>query len=132
MTPTIIAHLEDDIALRDIVRIQVAHLAEDVRLVQFETAEKLMRTLERHDRPHVDCFLLDIRLSGEMDGRQVAEWLREGGYNSPVFITSGFDTIPEDWLETWACDWVEKPTDRAKLEQIVLPAARAYRQGQSL
>jgi DNA-binding NtrC family response regulator len=128
MSRMVVVHLEDDLSLQNILSAQMAHVTANVELGQFETGERLLETLERHHAPHVDCFLIDIRLSGQLDGCAVAEAIRKMGYNAPIIITSAFDVLAQEWLEEWNCDWVEKPIDVARLQNAILPQVDRYHQ----
>jgi DNA-binding response OmpR family regulator len=125
MEKILVYHLEDDVALRNIIGLQITHLTQGVELVQFTTGDEIMAALEQELLP-IDLFLLDVRVPGELNGNDVAVKARQMGYDCPIIITSAFTAPPAKWLKEWRCDWMVKPTHALDLQQKVIPHARNY------
>jgi DNA-binding response OmpR family regulator len=120
-----VIHLEDDTPLQNIISIYIAHLAKDVVLFQYDGSDTLLESIQQSN-PDVDLFLLDIRVPGELDGRGVAQKVRELGYDCPIIITSAYEVPEREWLQEYKCEWMIKPTHAIELQKRVIPLARQY------
>ncbi len=77
------------------------------------------------DRHHVDLILLDIMMP-HMDGYEFVETLREGGFETPVIMTTAKETMPDKRraFGLGADDYMVKPIDE---EELLLRVAALLR-----
>jgi DNA-binding NtrC family response regulator len=66
---------------------------------------------------HLDVLLLDVRLSGPMDGHAVLQHVRRIDPELPVLIITGYGTIEQavSAMKDGAADYIVKPVDNARL-----------------
>lgn len=78
------------------------------------------QALEQLDEANPDLVLMDIQLSGELDGIETTEKIEEG-YSVPVVFLTAYsnpDTI-ERARETGAVAYLVKPLDKDDLDSII-------------
>ncbi|GAB4514345.1 MAG: hypothetical protein OHK0046_16310 [Anaerolineae bacterium] len=108
-----ILYVEDNQANASLVqRIAKAGNHEFINYVDAETA------LAEFDSLNPDIVIVDLRLAGQMDGLELVQHLRNGGYDLPVVVMTAYATDGErDYFLAAGCDeFLVKP---ASVNQIV-------------
>jgi two-component system, OmpR family, response regulator MprA len=109
--PPRILVVEDDRALRDILRFALADAGWDV-----EVAENGQHGLSRLAATHPDALILDVGLP-DIDGLALCRRLRRAGNRVPVLMVSARADIDHriDGLDAGADDYLPKPFDMGEL-----------------
>lgn len=79
--------------------------------------------------PTCGCLLLDIEMPG-INGLELQERLRQGGFHLPVIFITGHGTVPMSVqaMKKGAMDFVQKPFDSLALIEIIHQAIAHSRQ----
>lgn len=117
-----VVHLEDEGALKQVIKDLINVLEKDIDLFQFSTSKDVLDFVN-NDRD-IALFILDIRVPGNMDGMQLAEKLRELKFTCPIVMASAYTDPPTDWLNKWDCVYFPKPLHALQLQTKILPLAR--------
>lgn len=108
--------VEDDEAVRDVVIQQLQSLQLDV-----SAAADANKALEicREDEKGFDVFLLDVILSGGMNGRELADILNADNPDTPIVFMSGYteNAIVHDSRLDYGVILLQKPFSRRELRQ---------------
>jgi CheY-like chemotaxis protein len=118
-----IVHLEDETDLAEMLRLALVTLEPDLKVKYFPAWEKAAGYLERTWQ-YIDLFVIDVRLSGAVDGFEAVRKIREMGSNVPVFLTSAFERPDRDILNELDCVWVAKPWYMMTLTQQILTSVK--------
>lgn len=130
-----IAILEDDVFHRELLlksiqnyalfqepSIEIAHCTGDPReLIQHDEAAQ------------IDCYLLDIELNSQMDGMELAQWIRrKDPFAQIIFVTSHADRLPLTFTyKLAALDFIIKRSADQMASDIIAAlqaALRKYKQ----
>ncbi|MEL6269767.1 MAG: response regulator [Chloroflexota bacterium] len=117
-----VVHLEDEGALKDVIKELVGILERDIDLIQFSTSAEVLDYVQTEQ--DIALFILDVRVPGQMDGMQLAEKLREIGFTCPIAIASAYMEPDIEWLNKWDCHYFPKPLHALHLQTKILPLAR--------
>lgn len=113
-----IVYLEDDMILADIFEKAFSpHL--DVEIVHCTRGLQVLEYV-KDDIHAADIYVLDIRIRGSIDGKEVAEKLRAKDITAPIIMSSAYEKPSKQWLDTYNCQWIAKPWDLQKVPQIIL------------
>ena len=116
--------VEDDEAVRDIVIQQLQSLQLDV-----SAAADANEALEicREDKKGFGLFLLDVILSGGMNGRELADILNAEYPDTPIVFMSGYteNAIVHDSRLDYGVVLLQKPFSRRELRQKLKEAIEA-------
>ena len=82
-----------------------------------------MTYLDEH-KDEIKLFILDIRVPGEKDGLEYAEYIRESGSNAVIAITSAYRAPDNDMLKRLKCEWFAKPWHIMEVLDKLLPMIR--------
>jgi len=105
--PTILV-VEDDV----LIRLALADFLRDngYQVVEAGSAGEAMSMVE--GSVHVDLVVTDIEMPGDLDGLDLARWLRTHRPEVPVIITSGIHVCAEENV-------VAKPYDFMEVEERI-------------
>jgi FixJ family two-component response regulator len=69
----------------------------------------------------IALLLIDIKLTPEMNGQDLAKSLRQQATDLPVLFLSGYyQTTNADWIDQWpGCSYLQKPFRAATLIEAV-------------
>jgi DNA-binding LytR/AlgR family response regulator len=124
-----VLHLEDEEALRDIVRTTITLLEPGSQLWQFEDSDATIGFVEQQGQK-IDLFLLDVRVPGSVDGVGVARKAREAGCTGLIAFTSAYQAPDPKQLQNLDYLWLPKPVDLMRMKSTlkrargVIPPAR--------
>jgi len=111
--------VEDDFILAKVTQLQLARLGFDV-LAIFSSGEQVLQGLENMNP---DLILMDIQLSGKLDGIQTVETIRLQRQIPVIFVTGNSDMSTKvRALNTQCKAYLVKPVEKTQLEQAVLTA----------
>jgi len=81
------------------------------------SAEEAIQYIMQFD---VDILLLDIQLSGELDGVDFIEVVRGKGYSRPIIVITAYDTpmLKERCYAAGCDEYYSKPIPVTQLQQI--------------
>lgn len=99
--------VDDDASVRDAVRCMLESTG-----FRVETYVSGRDFLERYDRAHRGCLLLDLQMP-EMDGMELQRRLSEEGVRLPIIMLTAHGSIPlaVNTVRMGAFDFIEKPFD---------------------
>jgi DNA-binding response OmpR family regulator len=103
-----IVHIEADRPLSDMLRMAFQTIDPDLILKQFTSADQALMYVHQH-KETIDLFILDVRLSGIMDGLVFAQMLREGKYPGHIVLTSDHSSINHPILSAPNVEFMPKP-----------------------
>ena len=83
-----IAIIDDNEAIRKSLQILLDFSGYETRT--FATAEACLES----DISEIDCFVIDLRLP-EMNGYELAKYIRQDGFDTPMIVMSGNIDAPE-------------------------------------
>lgn len=118
-------HLEDDGALREILKQVLTAVEPTLTLHHFISSEDALDFIKGTHTP-IDLFILDIRVLGEIDGIEVARQIRKEHYTSPIVLTSAFRRPSLENLDELDCLWMPKPWELINAPHVLLPMARDH------
>jgi DNA-binding response OmpR family regulator len=103
-----IVHIEEDRPLSDMLRMAFQTIEPNLILRQFTSADCALPYVQQH-RQAIDLFILDIRLSGSMDGLAFAQMLREESYPGHIVLTSSHMSLNHTILNAPNVEFMPKP-----------------------
>jgi DNA-binding response OmpR family regulator len=118
-----IFHLEDDNMLRELLQVALVAVSPNLKLEQVITSDEAVSYIKQNS-DNIDLFVLDIRVPGELDGIQVAEFIRSLGATSPIIITSAYRRPNAEMMEKHKLQWMSKPWHILQVPEQLLQRAR--------
>jgi two-component system, response regulator PdtaR len=112
----VVLMVEDDV----LVRANAAdHLRNcDLNVIEAADVSEALAILEAGE--HIDVLFSDVNLPGEMDGIDLARWVREHRPRAGVLLTSGVAVSAKRAAELLdSVQFVQKPYDLAVVEQQI-------------
>ena len=103
-----IVHVEDDKPLKDILKSAFEAANPQVNLKQFLNGDGALPYIQANGHT-VDLFILDMRLTGSMNGIQLAQKIRELALPGHIVITSAYLRPSRDLLNSLQCEYYPKP-----------------------
>jgi DNA-binding LytR/AlgR family response regulator len=113
-----VLHLEDEEALRDIVRTTITLLEPSSHLWQFVDSDAAVQFIDQEGQK-IDLFLLDVRVPGAVDGVGVARKAREIGCNGLIAFTSAYQAPDPKQLQSLDYLWLPKPVDLLRMKSTL-------------
>ncbi len=111
--------VEDDFILAKVTQLQLARLGFDV-LAIFSSGEQTLIELENLEP---DLILMDIQLSGKLDGIQTVETIRQRRDIPVIYVTGNSDlSTKQRAIGTKCSSYLVKPVDKEILEKSVKEA----------
>ncbi|MBX3081132.1 MAG: response regulator [Anaerolineae bacterium] len=127
-----IVHVEDDKPLKDILKSAFETADPQVNLKQFLNGDDALPYIEENGHM-VDLFILDMRLTGSMNGIQLAQKIREMILPGHIVITSAYLRPSRNLLNSLQCEYYPKPWHiydiTPKLDQYKLSDEQRNTQG---
>lgn len=114
--PTVLV-VEDDVLIRLVIG---EHLRDcGYRVIEAESGDEAMEMLARTDLP-IDLVFSDVQMPGEVDGFDLARWVRRERPMMRVILTSGVAKLCDaaEYLETDG-PLMEKPYGAADVERRI-------------
>lgn len=107
--------IDDDAALRDSLALVLRF--RDFDVVEFGSGEELLAS---PSLSHLDCMILDLRMSG-MGGLEVVEACRARGITAPIIVVTAFGSISSATraLKSGAFDFLEKPVLEDQMMRVL-------------
>jgi DNA-binding response OmpR family regulator len=118
-----VLHLEDEAALRDILKVALNAAAPELEVLQFISSDDAVRYIEQHF-DEVDVFVLDIRVPGKLDGLGVARQIRDLHCHAPIVLTSAYQKPSREILTSLSCEWMAKPWYLVEVPKKLMQLAR--------
>lgn len=112
--------LEDEFALREIFRISVEMLGQNIQLHEFGDSNKALGFVQT-SWSMIDLYVLDIRVPGAIDGFELAKQIRHYDKQTPIIMTSAYTKAPKTDLETYNLIWMEKPWHLMEIPKKIVP-----------
>ncbi len=103
-----VVHLEDERDLREGLALVIEVEAPHVNLVQFAESNSLVSYIDT-SCGDVDLFILDVRVPGQKNGLEIADYIRQIGCESVIAITSAFDAPPSAVQQALGIHYFRKP-----------------------
>jgi CheY-like chemotaxis protein len=114
--------VEDDFILAKVTQLQLARMGYDV-LAIYSSGEQTLQGLESLNP---DLILMDIQLSGKLDGIQTVEEIRQSRHIPIIYMTGNSDSSTKQRaLNTYCNAYLVKPVEKSQLEVAVLSALNA-------
>jgi CheY-like chemotaxis protein len=114
--------VEDDIILAKVTQLQLARLGYDI-LAIFSSGEQVLKGLEKLNP---DLILMDIQLSGKMDGIETVEEIRSVRTIPIIYMTGNSDnSTKQRALSTNCSAYLVKPVEKSELEEAVYSALKS-------
>lgn len=111
--------VEDDFILAKVTQLQLARLGFEV-LAIYSSGEQTLQELDKHEP---DLILMDIQLSGKLDGIQTVEIVRQRRNIPVIFVTGNSDlSTKQRAIGTNCSSYLVKPVDKEILEKSVKEA----------
>jgi len=111
--------VEDDFILAKVTQLQLARLGYDI-LAIYSSGEQTIQGLEKLDP---DLILMDIQLSGKLDGIQTVEEIRSKRSIPVIYMTGNSDlSTKQRALGTNCSAYLVKPVEKTQLEEAVYSA----------
>ncbi len=111
--------VEDDFILAKVTQLQLARLG-FVVLAIYSSGEQVLQELENHEP---DLILMDIQLSGKLDGIQTVEIIRQKKDIPVIYVTGNSDlSTKQRAIGTNCKSYLVKPVDKEILEKSVKEA----------
>jgi CheY-like chemotaxis protein len=116
--------VEDDFILAKVTQLQLARLGYEVTAI-YGSGEQALKGLENASP---DLILMDIQLSGKLDGIQTVESIRKKTDVPVIYVTGNSDTSTKQRALTTNCSsYLVKPVDKSLLEKAVSEALNSDR-----
>jgi DNA-binding NtrC family response regulator len=103
-----VVHVEDDKPLKEILKTAFESADPEVTLHQFINGDQALPYITKNGQT-VDLFILDMRLTGSMNGLQLAQKIRDLSLPGHIVITSAYLRPSRDMLEALRCEYYPKP-----------------------
>jgi CheY-like chemotaxis protein len=114
--------VEDDFILAKVTQLQLARLGYEI-LAIYSSGEQTLQGLESMNP---DLILMDIQLSGKLDGIQTVEAIRLHRQTPVIYVTGNSDTSTKlRALNTQCKAYLVKPVEKNQLEEAVLTAFKS-------
>ncbi len=114
--------VEDDFILARVTQLQLARLGYDI-LAIYSSGEQTLQELEKINP---DLILMDIQLSGKLDGIQTVEAIRLKRQIPVIYVTGNSDTSTKlRALSTHCKAYLVKPVEKNQLEEAVSAAFKS-------
>lgn len=114
--------VEDDFILAKVTQLQLTRMGYNVLSI-YSSGEQTLKGLEQLDP---DLILMDIQLSGKLDGIQTMELINEQRGIPVIYVTGNSDLSTKKRAEKTLCKaYLVKPVDKNQLEQAVSAVFRA-------
>lgn len=111
--------VEDDFILAKVTQLQLARMGYDVVAI-YSSGEQALQGFGKHP---ADLILMDIQLSGKLDGIQTVEAIRKHSSVPVVYVTGNSDqSTKQRALNTNCSAYLVKPVDKSLLEKTVTEA----------
>ncbi len=93
-----------------------------------------VEALEKFEEVNPDLVLMDIQLSGELNGLEVVRRLRAAGHEVPIIAVTAYAMVgdKERCLEAGCTDYVAKPLPVAQLVEMFRQYTRKHLETQEL
>jgi CheY-like chemotaxis protein len=115
--------VEDDFILAKVTQLQLVRFGYDVIAI-YSSGEQTLQELER---VNPDLILMDIQLSGKLDGIQTVEAIRLQRQIPVIYVTGNSDlSTKQRALSTQCKAYLVKPIDKIQLEEAVSIAFKSY------
>lgn len=114
--------VEDDFILAKVTQLQLARMGYEVVAI-FSSGEQTLHGIDKHP---ADLILMDIQLSGKLDGIQTVEAIRKSSNIPVVYMTGNSDQSTKQRAMNTNCSaYLVKPVDKGLLEATVAEALKA-------
>lgn len=111
--------VEDDFILAKVTQLQLARMGFEVVAI-YSSGEQTLQGIGKHE---ADLILMDIQLSGKLDGIQTVEAIRKQSSVPVVYVTGNSDlSTKQRALNTNCSAYLVKPVDKSLLEKTVTEA----------
>ncbi len=111
--------VEDDFILAKVTQLQLARLGFEVIAI-YSSGEQALQELDNHEP---DLILMDIQLSGKLDGIQTVEIVRQRRNIPVIYVTGNSDlSTKQRAIGTNCSSYLVKPVDKEILEKSVKEA----------
>ena len=117
-------HLEDTIPLADIMRIAIKSYDPEVTIAHFINSDDALIFIKQH-LCEIAVYVLDVRVPGSMNGVELAKEIRALGFTGRIFINSAYTKPANKVLDTYDCEWIEKPWHILDAAQLLAPLAKS-------
>lgn len=118
-----ILHLEDESPLRDVLRVALLSAQPDLQIAQFIDSGSAVEYLDQHIQD-IDLHILDIRVPGELNGLEVAGYIRQKEPTVPIVVTSAYLKPEKELLQSLQLEWIAKPWHIVDIQRKLLNLAR--------
>jgi CheY-like chemotaxis protein len=116
--------VEDDFILAKVTQLQLARLGYDVIAI-YSSGEQTLQGLESLNP---DLILMDIQLSGKLDGIQTVEAIRQNRQIPVIYMTGNSDESTKQRALSTDCNaYLVKPVEKLQLEAAVTATFEAAR-----
>ena len=106
--------VEDDFILAKVTQLQLARMGYDVRAI-YSSGEQLLSEIDQH---YPDLILMDIQLSGKLDGIQTVECIRQRRNIPVIYVTGNSDQSTKDRAMATRCNaYLIKPVEKSQLDR---------------
>lgn len=116
--------VEDDFILAKVTQLQLTRLGYEV-LAIYSSGEQTLKTIDHHEP---DLLLMDIQLSGRLDGIQTVETIRKQNNVPVIYVTGNSDiSTRQRAMRTQCSSYLVKPVEKSTLEKAVSEALNTDR-----